>query len=125
MLNFRLSILFLFLILSILCDENNILDEVKREQNYIEVYYVGCSKIKKKNLTAKDCAIATLEWDFKCCLVRVGGNNESCKYLKDDNKWIKSYKKKLEEESGEKVTIKCENSFIKFSLFLIFIFLIF
>ena len=120
------KIIFLLIkIILTLCDDNttNILTEVADEKKYIETFYKGCQRIA--NVTSKNCAIATLEWDFKCCLVRVGGNNESCKYLKDDNKWIKSYKKKLEEESGEKVTIKCENSFIKFSLFLIFIFLIF
>lgn len=120
MLNFRLPILFLFLILSILCDENNILDEVKREQNYIEVYYVGCSKIKKNNLTAKDCAIATLEWDFKCCYVAFNDITE-CRYLKDDKKWIKNYKAAL---NADNVDIRCSSFIIKFRLFVIFMFLI-
>ncbi len=119
MLNFRLPLLFLFLILSVLCDENNILDEVKREQNYIETYYIGCSKIKG-NVTPKDCAIATLEWDFKCCYVAFGDTKE-CRYLKDDKKWIKKYKAALNADDAD---IRCSSFIIKFRLFFIFTFLI-
>ena len=112
-------------------DTSNILYEVSTDKNKIEEFYRGCERLKKINQTdenrpsSKNCAIATLEWDYKCCFVQIGEKNLSCMYLRDNNKWIKDYKKTLGDVTGETIKIECGFSYLKFSLFLILIFFIF
>ena len=113
----------IFLLINIIltfCDDNttNILTEVADEKKYIETFYKGCQRIA--NVTSKNCAIATLEWDFKCCYVAFNDITE-CRYLKDDKKWIKNYKAAL---NADNVEIRCSSFIIKFRLFVIFMFLI-
>ena len=117
------KIIFLLINITLVLCNSNITTQVANEKEYIEVFYKGC--IRLLNATSKNCAIATLEWDFKCCYIQIGEDNKTCEYLKDNNKWIKNYKNALEESSGEKVTIKCESSFIKLCLFFILLFFIF
>ena len=118
------KIIFLLINITLVLCNSNITTQVANEKEYIEVFYKGCERLL--NATSKNCAIATLEWDFKCCYVQIGEHNKSCRYLKDDNKWIKNYAIQLgNENENEKVIIECESSFIQFCLFFILLFFIF
>ena len=95
-------------------------------------YKDACLKIyyPSKN----NCALASLEWKYRCCYVTwengdndpVTGKKESCMYFYDKKKYMNVYPTSVHLLYGySDVKIQCCSFYFRFNLFLLFSFIMF
>ena len=121
----KIYLLLFYIISFILCDSTlqTINDIISSNSNYAS----ACKNIIP--YSKMDCAIATLEWDYKCCFIYIKNGkkkeNLKCDYIKDNENIIKDYSKQLKNENKNYKVI-CDGIYIKYKIYLItFILLLF
>ena len=123
----KIYIVLFYIITFIFCD--NTLTTIKNiiSSNANSSYVSACENIIPSS--KMDCAIATLEWDYKCCFIYIknGKNkeNKKCVYIEDKDIIIKKFSQLLEKENKNYKVI-CDGIYIKYKIYLItFILLLF
>jgi hypothetical protein len=121
----KIYLLLFYIISFILCDSTlqTINDIISSNSNYAS----ACKNIIP--YSKMDCAIATLEWDYKCCFIYIknGKNkeNKKCVYIEDKDIIIKKFSQLLEKEN-KNYKVTCDGIYMKYKIYLItFILLLF